>query len=120
MLGPMERWVGFGVVVLLVGVGLLVAFGPARLRPWACRDIKYAATPRGALEAYYAACWNRPTVNVDPVDEGPAPAGTVGDGRAWHHLVEFSVRYDGGDIRFLLVGQRQPGDPWRPVQGEGT
>jgi hypothetical protein len=114
-----KRWVAVGVVALTAS-GALIAFGPARLRPWECHDLKYAGTPKDTVAAYYAACWNRPTVSSEPADEGAAPAGTVGDGRAWHHLVEFSVQYHSGDTRFLLVGQRQPGDSWRPVEGEGT
>ena len=107
-------------VVLVVGAALLVAFGPARLRPWQCRDITSAESPRGALDAYYAACWNRPAVHGEPIDEGAVPAGALHGGQPWHHVVEFSVEYDDGGIRFLIVGQRSAGDDWRPVQGEGT
>jgi hypothetical protein len=114
-----KRGIAIGAAVTLL-LGVLVAFGPARLRPWNCRHAQGAHSPRAALDAYYAACWNRPRVDADPLDEGPAPAGAVGDGRAWHHLVALSVRYSGGDIRFLLVGQRQPGQEWQPVEGEGS
>jgi len=114
-----KRAVALGVAVVLAAA-LLVVVGPARLRPWQCHDMRSAKTARAAFDAYYAACWSRPEMNVPPVDEGSVPGGAVGDGRAWHHLVEFSVRYDDGSIRFLLIGQEEPGDDWRPVQGEGS
>jgi hypothetical protein len=114
----MKRTVA-AVAALVVAAGLLVALGPARLRPWQCRDIRSAGSARAALDAYYAACWDRPAVDGEPIDQGFAPAGAI-HGGAWHHLVEFSVRYDDGGIRFLIVGQKSEGDDWRPVQGEGT
>ena len=116
----MKRWFPMS-AALVIAVGLLVALGPARLRPWECREIKAAASARGAMDAYYQGCWTRPALDAASFDLGPGSAGNEGEGYGdWHHLVEFRVRYDAHTIRFLLVGQHEAGGPWRAVQGEGT
>ena len=85
-----------------------------------CRHSRDAASPGAALDAFYAGCLNRPEMSRS-LDEGSAPAGTVpGDDRAWHHLVEYSVQYANGDIRFVIVGQLKPESSWRVIGGEGT
>lgn len=107
--------------VVIVALGLLIAFGPARVRPWECRDRSPATTARGAVDAYYAACWRQPTVQEPPTDLGAGAAGNAGEGYGgWGHLVEYTVRYDDGRRRFLLIGQRRAGERWQLLQGEGT
>jgi hypothetical protein len=115
-----RRWTAVGAAGALL-LALLVALGPARLRPWECREIKSASTARGALDAYYEGCWDRPEPDAPAVDLGAGNGGNAGEGYGqWNHLISYSVRYGDGDIRFLLVGQKDAGGPWRAVQGEGT
>jgi hypothetical protein len=99
--------------VLLVS-GLIFA-----LQSLGCRHPRDAANPRAALDAFYAACLSKPSVSGS-VDEGPAPAGTVADGRAWNHLVEYGVTYGDGATRFVIVGKLRPDSSWRVIGGEGT
>lgn len=93
-----------------------MAFGPARLRLWECHSTGYAATARGALNAYYAACWDHPRVQ----GVGPEPANFFGDGRLWYQVVEFMVVHAGGRIGFIAAGQPSAGARWRTVGGEGS
>ena len=107
-----------GCVIAIVAV-LLISGLVLGVRALGCRHPRDAGNPRAALAAFYAGCRDKPKVSAS-LDEGPAPHGTVGDGRAWHHLVEYSVQYGNGDIRFLIVGQETRISSWRVVGGEGT
>lgn len=115
-----RRWVSAGVAVL-AGLALLVALGPARLRPWECRDTKSASTARGAVDAFYSSCWSRPKVEDRPIGQAPGADRQWGEGYGgWNELAEYRVHYGASKLRFLLIGQRERGGSWRVIQGEGT
>jgi len=109
------------VALVLVALGALVAFGPARLRPWDCRESASASTAPAAVNAFYDSC-SDPPGSVTPlvVTRGPGRGVQTPNGDSFTDLQDFSVRYDDGRVKFLLVGRHEPDGAWRVIQGEGT
>lgn len=112
----MRKLVFRALVVVVVAAGLaLVAFGPARLRPWRCHNASEHSSARAAAHAYYASCWDPP----DHIDGG-RPARLYGN--EWNKATEYVARWDGEKnpkIRFLIVGRKTPHSGWIALS-EGT
>jgi hypothetical protein len=101
---------------MVIAVAIIVAVGPAVLRPWSCHHTPERPTSRGALNAYYASCWFGPNTV-----EGPSDAGKESTAySSWYAVDEFTVVYRGGKTRFMLVGRKTPSSGWRALPPEGT
>jgi hypothetical protein len=103
-------------VVVVVAGTVVVAVGPAVLRPWRCHHAAERSTPRDAADAYYASCWLGPNEIEGPSDGGKQSTAFA----TWYALDEFVVVYGGGKTRFLLVGKQSSSSGWRALPPEGT
>lgn len=73
-------------------------------------------TPRAAVQAYYASCWNGPKHLAGPREAGTDEA----SGASWFALDEFAVEYAEGKTRFLFVGQRSQHSGWTVLPAENS
>jgi hypothetical protein len=109
------RWAVLVALVVVVAVGAAAAFGPPRFRPWRCHHTVERSTAKGAVDAYYESCWQRPQ-RFDAFDGNGDVFSPYSD---WYDVDEFSAYYSDGKLRFLMVGRRSAESPWI-VMGEGT
>jgi len=74
---------GVSLLVLLAIAAciVLVATGPAELRPWRCHHAAERSSPREAADGYYSSCWRKPNRLIGPSDGGKgSTAGPEGTG----------------------------------------
>src|SRR3954451_18248110 len=101
-------------LLLVLGVAIAAVL-TARVRASASCRVGHpsAPTPAQALAKYYRSC--HPSPHLDQVDADQPTSAYA----HWDGVVEYTAEYP-DRLRWVLVGRRHGGDPWRVLDAEAS